>query len=201
MLCQQYVYPKRGFIMTRLTLTAAGLFSLCFTIAACSTKADGPAKANAQAVAKPAPSEGTKTAQKAKPKTATPAIAAKTPKAAAKPEFAEAPYKIRFVSKPANAGNASSTTIEITPLDGYKMNKDFPSSLKVDPSANAATPKVKFGMTDAQVTEERIGFTIDFTPKAAGGLAMTGTTDFSVCNERTCKLFRGEKLAWEVSVK
>ena len=169
---------------------------------ACSTKADRPSATPGQeAAVKVAKIEGASTAKATKkavpkPKAPPPAQAPK-----AKQAFAEAPYKIRFVTKPAAPGKESATTIEITPLDGYKMNKDFPTSLNVDGTAGAATPKLKFATGDAEITEQRVGFTVGFTPKNAGALAMTGTTNFSVCNERTCKLFRGEKLAWEVSVK
>ena len=167
------------------------------SLSACSAAGDG------KTTQKKPTTEGAQAAPKAKatPTKKEPAKApAETAKAGAA-KFAEAPYKIRFVSKPATKDQASATTIEITPLAGYKMNKDFPTSLKVDNAAGAKTPKTDFATGDAEITEERVGFRVDFTPNQAGTLAMTGTTNFSVCNERTCKLFRGEKLAWEVSVK
>lgn len=178
----------------------ACLSMVLIALTACSAAGDGqtnqkkPTAASAETVT---PAKTPKIEAKAPPA----ATAATAQKKTAAPSFAEAPYKIRFVTKPATKGEESATTIEITPLAGYKMNKDFPTSLKVNASPSAATPKLDYATGDAEITEERVGFRVGYTPNKAGALAMTGTTNFSVCNERTCKLFRGEKLAWEVSVK
>ncbi len=165
---------------------------------ACSTKAEKPVNSTPAAAA-------SDTTAKA-PSSAAPSPADKTATpskdSAAKTEpFAAAPYRIRIVSPEAKAGAPASTRIEITPLAGYKMNKDFPSRLRVDVTDKATMPKTDFQQGDAEITEERLGFMVGLTPKAAGAISMTGTTDFSVCNESTCKLYRGEKLAWELAVK
>ena len=176
---------------------------------ACSTKAEKPIDSKPAAAASDtsakAPSAAAPT-QAVASLTAAAVAAAPAKDSAAKPTaktepFAAAPYRIRIVSSEATAGAPTSTRIEITPLDGYKMNKDFPSRLRVDVTDKATTPKTDFQQGDAEITEERLGFKVGLTPKAAGAINMTGTTDFSVCNESTCKLYRGEKLAWELAVK
>jgi hypothetical protein len=145
----------------------------------------------------------TTTEKKVKPVKA-PAVAVKptaktTDKTAAK--FVETPFKISFNNTESTAGKPAVTTINIVPLDGYKINKDFPNSLKIDTTANAEIKKTDFTAQDAKLSEQLLSFGVDFTAKATGNLALSGAVNFSVCNERVCKLFRGEKLAWAVSIK
>ena len=116
-------------------------------------------------------------------------------------KFAETPFKISFASADGAVGKEASTTIKIVPLDGYKMNKDFPNSLKLTPHKSAEFKKTDFAPGDAQLSDQLLSFSVDFTANTAGKIDLTAIANFSVCNDRVCKLFRGEKLAWAVSVK
>ena len=81
------------------------------------------------------------------------------------------------------------------------MNQDFPSRLRVDASNSIDVPKSDYRGPDVQVSEAKLRFDVSFTPKAQGSLPMSGIADFSVCNENTCKLYRGEKVVWDVAVR
>mgnify|MGYP001270516155 CR=1 FL=1 len=135
--------------------------------------------------------------------TAQPATAAKTAEVAKakKKTFAELPFKIQYTQTAASKGEASKTAVTVIPLDGYKMNKDFPNSLNLNPATDAQLAKTKYSPADARLTDQALTFGIDFTPAAVGSTQFSGTANFSVCNESTCKLFRGEKLAWTVPTK
>jgi hypothetical protein len=61
--------------------------------------------------------------------------------------------------------------------------------------------KKSFGAEDCTLSEKELTYGVPFTAKSAGEIKMTGKTNFSVCNERTCKLYRGEKVAWTVTAK
>ncbi len=139
---------------------------------------------------------------------AAPVAAEKAPTAAAEkaPTPAPAPaaaqtYKIKITPGDAEAGKQATSVIEVTPMPGYKMNKDFPSKLAVAPADGVTLAKTAFENDDAQLTEEALRFEVPFTAAAAGKLDLAGSADFSVCNENACKLIRDEKLAWQIAVR
>jgi hypothetical protein len=91
--------------------------------------------------------------------------------------------------------------IAIHPADGYHVNKDFPSSLKVTPPDGVDVAKAEQTSEDAKKLDEtEADFEVAFTPKAAGDKAFAATFKFAVCTATTCDPKR-EKLAWNVTVK
>lgn len=140
-----------------------------------------------------------------------PAEAQATPKAApgdapeaatAQKDNAEAAlYAVRIVPGDATAGAEATSVIEVTPAAGYKINLEFPTRLKLSTVDGIAHAKAELGKTDAEITEKVLRFNVAFTAAKAGKFSLEGVADFSVCNDRTCRLLRGEKLAWEVAVK
>lgn len=145
----------------------------------------------------PAPAKAT--ASKAAPTSASAkAGAAPTP---AQPPKAEANFEMRIIPGEATAGQAGESVIEITPKPGYKMNLDFPSRLKLTEHAGLTPAKDTLAKDDAEVTEKAIKFKVSHTCDKAGQYKVSGLTDFSVCNDKACKLIRGEKVAWTVDVK
>lgn len=132
---------------------------------------------------------------------AAPAEAPAAAKAAkAMPEAAQT-YTIRITPGDAEAGKAATSIVEVTPAPGYKMNKDFPTRLKVEPVEGVTLARSEFEKEDIELSEEALRFEIPFTPAAAGKLDLSAAADFSVCNENACKLIRDEKLAWQVAVR
>ncbi len=126
---------------------------------------------------------------------------AATEKQAAATSSPDLNYTVRIIPGEAKAGALATSIVEVTPSKGYKMNLEFPSRLTLEPVAGVKPAKEKLGKEDAEVTEKALRFKVAYTPASAGKLNMTGSTDFSVCNETTCQLIRDEKLAWEVDVK
>ena len=108
---------------------------------------------------------------------------------------------MRVIPGEATAGQPGESVIEITPKAGYKMNLDFPSRLKLTEHAGLTPAKDTLAKDDAEVTEKAIKFKVSHTCDKAGDYSISGLTDFSVCNEKSCKLIRGEKVAWTVNVK
>ncbi len=89
----------------------------------------------------------------------------------------------------------------MTPGPGFKMNKDYPSRVRLEEGTHAKPAKAEYKKGDAEITDAALRFTVDFTPNAAGKCELKGAADFSVCNDKSCKLIRGEALAWQVEVK
>ena len=185
----------------RLSTAVATLCVASLLLTACNGATKNKVEDKSATAKKPAKSIKTVSKEPA-PEAAKAAVKAPTPKTDKKAQqFAETPFKISFASADGAVGKASSTTVKIVPLDGYKMNKDFPNSLKLDANKVAKFKKTDFASGDAQLSDQLLSFGVDFTASTAGKLDLTATANFSVCNERVCKLFRGEKLAWAVSVK
>lgn len=133
---------------------------------------------------------------------APPASPAPAEPAAAEPAPATAQtYAIKITPGDAEAGKPATSVIEVTPMPGYKMNKDFPTRLAVSPSEGVTLAKSDFEKDDVELSEEVLRFEVPFTAAAAGKLDLAGSADFSVCNENACKLIRDEKLAWQVAVR
>jgi hypothetical protein len=178
----------------------AAFVALTFGLTACEKES----KAEGASTTQKASSKATVPAAKATGKTAPAGTANQTqdakPKAKAV-KFADRPFKITYTSQPAAVGGQAQTAIKIEPLDGYKMNKDFPNSLTVDALETADIGKTSFGAEDCTLSEKELTYGVPFKAKSAGEIKMTGKTNFSVCNERTCKLYRGEKVAWTVTAK
>lgn len=127
------------------------------------------------------------------------AAAASAAPASAAPAAAE--YSVRIVPGDAKAGEAGTSIVEVTPAAGFKMNLEFPSRAKNLACAGGTVAQAEVTPGEGDVTEQVLRFKVPFTAAAAGTLEINGLADFSVCNERACKLIRDEKLAWAVEVK
>ncbi|MEZ4466766.1 MAG: hypothetical protein R3F43_20540 [bacterium] len=110
-------------------------------------------------------------------------------------------YSVRVVPGDAKAGEDAKSVIEVTAAPGFHMNAEFPSRVKALNCTGATLAKAELGPEDAEVTEQVLRFTVPFKADAAGQVSLAGAADFSVCNDRTCKLIRDEKVAWAVEVK
>ena len=101
----------------------------------------------------------------------------------------------------AKAGVVAATTVEVKPGPGYHFNKDYPTSLKLDPNAEVDAP-AKLTAKDAgvKVAEEGASFEVKLTPKSPGKKAVTGLLSFAVCTASTCVPTR-EKVTLNLDVK
>ena len=178
----------------RLETQATSLPVLFCLVACVLLMACGQKSAETTAIPEKSAVEAPKTKAKAPAPTA---VAQPKPK----PEAAAATYTIRVVPGAAKAGVEVTSLIEISPLPGYKMNKDFPSRLKVAPHEGVTLTKPVLGKADADLSEAMLRFKVPFVVSAAGSADMSGTADFSVCNESSCKLYRGEQISWKVAVQ
>lgn len=121
---------------------------------------------------------------------------------ASKAATAEPQYTVRIIPGDATAGAEAKSVVEVTPKPGYKMNKDFPAQMKQIKGPDGVTlAKDTLSVGDAELSEKMLRFTVPFTAAKAGQVDLAGLCDFSVCNERACKLIRDEKVAWQVAVK
>jgi hypothetical protein len=115
------------------------------------------------------------------------------------PEAARAiNHVIRVVPGDAKVGQEATSLIEITPKAGYKMNVEFPVKVKLT-KKDGIKAKPQFGLADAELSEKMLRFKVPYTAEKAGQIDIESLADFSVCNAQSCKLVRGEKIAWAIT--
>jgi len=98
------------------------------------------------------------------------------------------PYSVAVQAVGTKVGAASTATVTFKPGKGYHLNKDFPTSLKLNLPAGVSSPKPSLAKADAKTFSETEGvFEVLLTSASAGQKAITGTLRFAVCTEATCE--------------
>jgi len=84
-------------------------------------------------------------------------------------------------------GAAAVARITITPGKGYKMNKEFPTKLTLEPPAGITLDKATLVLDDAESFDpHKLVFAVKATPTAAGDFTIPGKIKFAVCTDATC---------------
>lgn len=88
---------------------------------------------------------------------------------------------------PTTAGGETVARLVVHPGEGYKMNKEFPTKLTLEPPAGVSLAKSVLEPADAErFSEEELTFAVKMTAPAAGEYTIPGTIKFAVCTETTC---------------
>ncbi len=88
---------------------------------------------------------------------------------------------------PTTAGGEAVARLVILPGAGYKMNKEFPTKLTLEPPAGVTLAKLVFEPADAErFSEKELAFAVRMTAPAAGEYTIPGTLKFAVCTDTTC---------------
>lgn len=77
--------------------------------------------------------------------------------------------------------------VTVTPGNGYKINEEYPSELRLEPPAGVTIAKPVLGREEAAALDKhQLVFAVKLTPSAAGSFAVGGTIKFAVCTSATC---------------
>lgn len=88
---------------------------------------------------------------------------------------------------PAAVGAETVARLVVQPGSGYKMNKDFPTKLTLEPPAGVTLPKAVLEPADAEhFSEKELAFAVKMSAPAAGEYTIPGTLKFAVCTDTTC---------------
>lgn len=97
-------------------------------------------------------------------------------------------------------GGSGTVRVKVLPKKGWKMNKEFPTKLKVAAPEGVTVSKAKQTVKDAERFEDKgATFAVQFTADSAGKKSFTADFKFAVCTDATCDPKR-QKLAWVVDV-
>ena len=174
--------------MSRLRSSVAVVSTALLFAAACS-KAESRSSAPAPGLP-PAPAEtvavpgaDTVAVPGAAPTGAPPAA----PAAPAAPSAPDSSFQLTVTPPaPGTAGAEAVAKVTIVPGTGYKMNKEYPTKLVVQPPEGVAVAKAEQQIGDASFDPHKLSFDIKLTAAKAGTYPVSGTIKFAVCTDQTC---------------
>jgi hypothetical protein len=99
------------------------------------------------------------------------------------------------------SGAAGTVRVSVLPKEGWKMNHEFPTKLKITAPAGVTVARAEQSIGDAERFEDAgATFAIEFTAQSAGEKAFQGKFRFAVCTDATC-VPKSRELAWVVDVE
>jgi hypothetical protein len=111
-------------------------------------------------------------------------------------------FQVTIDAPAAKVGATAQARVKVTAGDGYHVNKDYPTSLKITaPPSGVDLPKATVTKGNGVTIEEKQAlFEIAYTAKEPGKKTFTGEVKFAVCTETTCDP-KKEKVSFTVDVK
>jgi len=109
-------------------------------------------------------------------------------------------YNIDIPSVKIAPGADAAVLVRFIPREGYHWNPEFPARLKLSDPGSVKTPKADFSLSDGDFKDDSgVGaLSIQVAAQAAGQTALKGVADFSICNDKECRIFK--KIAVEVPI-
>jgi hypothetical protein len=104
-------------------------------------------------------------------------------------------FKLASKSAKLAKGSSGTATVTVTPLNGYKWNKDYPAKLTFasDPKTVSLAKKVfKQVAGDFKAGEKATAVPVDMKAAAAGQETLKAQMKFSVCNETACVIEKAD---------
>ena len=96
------------------------------------------------------------------------------------------PYVVTVAPVSGAKGQPVKAQVVIRPAAGYHMNEEFPTTLKLSPTAGVAFSKAALAKQDAVMSKQECRFDVQMTGSEAGKKSVTGSLSFAVCTETTC---------------
>jgi hypothetical protein len=131
------------------------------------------------------------------------APAAPASKGAPGPKVAGEGYTVEVAAPADAAANAEhASRVLLKPTQGYHVNKDYPTSLKVTaPEGVSCANAEQTGSAAVKLEEQEALFDVKCTAAAAGEKKFEAKFSFAIClGEKACYP-KTETLAWNVAVK
>jgi hypothetical protein len=112
------------------------------------------------------------------------------------------PYTVEISPGTITSGVAAAATLTIQATDGFKWNDEFPASLDLVLPQDVQAKTYQFSKKAGTV--QNLGkagaVTLDLTASKCGPLEIKLKGNFSLCTETTCRIFRNEELAANLTV-
>jgi hypothetical protein len=103
---------------------------------------------------------------------------------------------------PVAPGQAAVARVKVVPAAGYKMTREAPNRLTLEPSAGVTLAKNSFELPDAEAFDDKqLVFAVSATPQAAGEHKVEGQIKFAVCKAEDMCISRKGKVSFSVAAK
>jgi len=98
-------------------------------------------------------------------------------------------FSVQIETVPAHIGKKGMAKAIFKPAEGFKWNKDYPSTLNIK----------KINSPIAVLLEKEVDLIagkvcVPYMGKEVGRIEIEGRINFSICNKKECKVFRHEKI-------
>ena len=107
------------------------------------------------------------------------------------------------LTNPGHAAPGATVTAKVTALPGkgYKINKEFPATLQLDPTAGVAFSPARIERSAALVdNDHELTFGVQMSATAKGDYAVKGLLKFAVCDDANC-MPKKQAIALDLHVK
>jgi hypothetical protein len=97
-------------------------------------------------------------------------------------------FKLAVATPPAGpAGTEAVARVSVTPTEGWHMNKEYPTKLKVTAPDGVQLAKAVFEVGDVtKLDDNELAFDIKLVAAKAGTYKVDGEIKFAVCTPETC---------------
>ena len=132
------------------------------------------------------------------------ACGAKAPPATAQAHGAQGKqYRFDIQAEPVKQGQSGKIVLFVRPAKGFHWNKEYPATLSLTPPGDGALKlkQSEFDRSGFKPEGDAAKVVIDYEALKAGRTLVTGTANFSVCNDETCLLYRSEQVTIPVVVR
>lgn len=110
-------------------------------------------------------------------------------------------HAVEVLDTAAQAGKEQQAELRIVPREGYKVNLDYPTRIKLQASAGTRLTAESLSKGDAlELSKEVARFPVRYVPSSPGKAELKAEVRFSVCNDKQCDLAK-EEIAWSVKVE
>ncbi|MBK9070086.1 MAG: hypothetical protein IPL79_03635 [Myxococcales bacterium] len=107
------------------------------------------------------------------------------------------------LTNPGHAAPGATVTAKVTALPGkgYKINKEFPATLQLDPTAGVAFSPARIERSAALVdNDHELTFGVQMSATAKGDYAVKGLLKFAMCDDANC-MPKKQAIALDLHVK
>ena len=110
-------------------------------------------------------------------------------------------YNLAVNPPPAAAVGAQAVArVVVHPSEGWKMNHDYPTKLKLAPPDGVTVEKQTLEVGDAKLDDHELAFDVKLTAARAGTYKVGGEIKFAVCTPETCDP-KKQEIAFELVAK
>lgn len=119
------------------------------------------------------------------------------------PEAQDKLYRIEVEQVSVRAGGTASPTVRFVPSHGFHWNEEFPAKVRVGDAGGVVPVQAEYRQSagDFKVSDGAGVLSLKFETTSPGPKAVKLLADFSMCDEKTCQIYRGVSVEVPIDVQ